>query len=109
MRLILVVLAWTIKCIPYIIFSIILNNPHSQKIFHNYIYAGRETNSRVLLILFLIPLFSVTIFIYNQQAFNLLIPYISLVYAILISGLISKNAAISLIQRNWVILVLVFI
>ena len=100
MRLILVVLAWTIKCIPYIIFSIILNNPQSQKILHNYIYAGRETNSRLLLILFLIPLSSVTIFIYNIQAFSLFIPYISLVYAILISGLISKNAAISLISKK---------
>ncbi len=100
MRLILVVLAWTIKCIPYIIFSIILNNPQSQKILHNYIYAGRETNSRVLLVLFFIPLFSVTIFIYNIQAFSLFIPYISLVYAILISGLISKNAAISLISKK---------
>ncbi len=93
MRLTLVVLAWTIKCIPFIIFSIILNNSHSQKLLHNYIYL-RQKN----FLLFLIPLFIVTIIRLDIQFLYWVAPYITFVYAILISGLISKNAAISLIS-----------
>jgi peptidoglycan/LPS O-acetylase OafA/YrhL len=93
MRLIFVVIAWIIKCLPFIIFSIILNKSLSPKLIHQYI--GLRQKSFVLLIT---PLFIVTIFIYRIQFLDLFIPYILFIYAILISELISKYSSIRLIS-----------
>lgn len=100
MRLILVVLAWTIKCLPFIIFSLIINNVQSPASLDNYIDIGRPNILLKFLILIVIPLLIGIGFIYDLQLVRLLIPYISLLYAILISGLISQSKVISLISNK---------
>lgn len=100
MRFILVLLAWTIKCLPFIIFSFIINNFQSPASLDDYIDIGRQNILLRLVILIVIPLLIGTGFIYEIQLVKLFIPYISLIYAILISGLISQSKIISFISNK---------
>ncbi|MEH2160644.1 MAG: acyltransferase family protein [Nostoc sp.] len=99
MRLVFVILVWIIKCLPYIIFNIIINHYQSQKFLQKYIDICYQEKS-IRLIILLIPLLISIIYIYNIQVIFWLIPYILLIYAIVISELISKSAPISWIAKK---------
>ncbi|WGV29224.1 acyltransferase family protein [Halotia branconii] len=100
MRLILVILSWSIKCIPYIIFSIIINKHQSQKILYKYMLVDPKNLSIKLLLWLFVPLFIGLILLSKIHLLYLLLPYMLFIYAILISRLISQNTLISSIANK---------
>lgn len=99
MRLMLVFLAWSIRCVPYIIFSIIVHKYEEKKSFSNYLNIEQKRKYKLLILIF-IPLLIGAILISKLYFINLLLPYISFIYAILISELISRNSLISYIANK---------
>ncbi|MEA5581250.1 acyltransferase [Nodularia harveyana UHCC-0300] len=99
-RVILVILAWIIRCTPYIIFSFIINDfPIFQKM-HDYFSNSHKIFHNQLILLFLLPIFFGIFMLSNLEIAYFLLPYITLIYAILVSGLISTNAILSLIAKK---------
>ncbi|MDJ0733714.1 MAG: acyltransferase [Nostocaceae cyanobacterium] len=100
MRLILVALAWTIMCLPYIIFSIIINNDKCKKIiYHCTLHVKHGKESRFFFMLSF-PLSIAVILGLKINFLYLLLPYISFLYAIIISGLFSQNKLIIFISTK---------
>jgi hypothetical protein len=98
-RVILVVLSWIIKCMPYIIFSLIVHNFSDQKLLSQYTSIGQIRKYRWI-ILMIIPLIIVTSFICNIYFVNLFIPYILFIYAIFVSDIIEHNSALRLVANK---------
>ena len=99
LRFILVGLAWTIKCMPYIIFSIIVEDFQAKKLLSNYINFDK-TRQYKWIALVSIPLVTIAIFLFNVYFINLFIPYILFIYAILISEVIAENSVIYLMATR---------
>ncbi|MEA5575959.1 acyltransferase family protein [Anabaena sp. UHCC 0451] len=98
-RFILVVLAWIIKCMPYIIFIIIIQDYPVQRLLSNCIDIGHKREYKWI-VLFLVPLGIFAILNLNLYFLNLFVPYISFLYAIFISEIISRHSLISLIAKK---------
>jgi hypothetical protein len=99
-RVILVILAWTIKCMPYIIFGIIINSPRIQQLLYSFSLNEQNITRGKLLIIFFTPLAIISIFLCHSDILNLLIPYLSFLYSIWISGLISQNQTMTHIAKK---------
>lgn len=99
-RVILVILAWTIKCMPYIIFGIIINSPRIQQLLYSFSLNEQNITRGKLLIIFFTPLGIISIFLCHSDILNLLIPYLSFLYSIGISGLISQNQTMTHIAKK---------
>ncbi|MBF2005161.1 acyltransferase family protein [Chlorogloeopsis fritschii PCC 9212] len=89
-RIIFVILAWIIRCMPYIIFGIIIHKTEIQKLFYTLSLKIKKRTITKSLIIFLIPLLIFALFISKISFLGLFIPYLTLIYSILISNLISK-------------------
>ncbi len=99
LRVILVALAWIIRCMPYIIFSIIIHDFQDKKLLSKYINFERIRKYRWITLV-LIPLFIVAGFLCNLYLINLFIPYILFIYAMVISDLITPISLISLVVNG---------
>jgi len=94
-RLFTVFLAWTIKCLPYISFSLLFTNVLSPYFLRRYGNGKEKISIFQLILVFLFPLIIGLIFLVRINFLYLLLPYLSFIYAIWISNLISQNIAIS--------------
>ncbi len=99
-RLILVALAWIIMCLPYILFSIIINNYKLKNKINNCIYFLKYRGKAKLILLLFFPLSMTIVLGLKIQLLSLLIPYISFLYAMIISGLFSQHKIISFISTK---------
>ena len=93
LRLIFVFFAWTIRCIPYIIFCIIIQDSPLKKLLNKFVVIGGRKNNKWIILIF-IPLMLVWSFLLHIDVIIFLIPYILFVYAIFISSLIVDNSVV---------------
>lgn len=98
-RFIFVLSAWTIRCIPYIIFSILIIDKPMQTLLSNYINLAQKRRYK-LIILFFIPLAIIGILKSKFYLLTLFIPYISFLYAMFISKIIADNSFMKLIANQ---------
>jgi peptidoglycan/LPS O-acetylase OafA/YrhL len=94
-RVIFVILAWIIRCIPYIIFGIIIHKQQIQQLLYTLSLKIEKRTITKLLMMFLVPLLIVALFISKVSFLGLFIPYVMLIYSILISNLISKYVTLT--------------
>jgi peptidoglycan/LPS O-acetylase OafA/YrhL len=94
-RLITVALAWTIKCLPYISFSILFTHVLSPNLVKIYQDSERKSFAVKLILGCLFPLVIGATFVVKISLLSLLLPYLTFLCAIGISNLISQNITFS--------------